>query len=205
MSSSRPGGPYVRADRPVCGVGVGRRDHVSGQRGVGRLSLERLHEPPGAVGVVEREGTLEAGAEDRDVLTAPPHGLGDGVEVEQAAEVDPVAAARRSDDRARAVRRGEDERAGERLEELARRGPNVEPVDANRVPLAADDTVFQLRAQCPRIVDLRHAEDALVPGREGLRDGRGGPQDVDHDPGRGRRGLVRRERHVNLHTQSFAR
>ena len=48
------------------------------------------------------------------------------------------------------------------LEELARRGADVEAVDAHRVSLAADERVRDARAQGARLVDLPAAENALV-------------------------------------------
>ena len=89
--------------------------------------------------------------------------------------------------------------AARRFEELARRGADVEAFDPDRVPLAADDARRDLRAQRLCLLDLGHAEDALVAGGERLGDRRGGPQDVDHDPGRGRRRFVGCERNVNPH------
>src|SRR5438067_4874886 len=47
------------------------------RRGIRRLAAERLSDPPRAVGVVERELPLHAGAEDGDVLRATRAGLGD--------------------------------------------------------------------------------------------------------------------------------
>ena len=144
-----------------------------------------------AVGVVERERALVAGAEDRDVLPALPRRRRDRRQVEQAADQHLVAALRGRDDRPRPVRGREDQRLGARLEELARRGADVEALDPDRIPLAADDAVGELGAQRPCLLELGDAEHAAVADRERLRDRRGRAEHVDHDPGRSRRGLVR--------------
>ncbi len=95
MSSSRPGGPYVRALMPVDRVRVAGRDQLGGDRRVGALGRELRDDPAGAVGVVDREVVLEAGAEDDRVLRALARELRDGVQVEQRAEDDLVARRRR--------------------------------------------------------------------------------------------------------------
>src|SRR5262249_21343329 len=88
-------------------------------------------------------------------------------------------------------------RAG--LEELPRRGADVEPLDPGRVALAADDGVLQPPPQGLRFLDLAGAENALVAGRERLHDRGRCAEDVDHDPDfRGRR-LIRCESDVDRH------
>ena len=199
MSSSRPGRAVGAGVEAVERVRVGVREQRGRDRRVGALAAERLHDPAGAVGVVERERALVAGADDGDVLPALGRCADDGAEVEQAADQHLVAALGRGDDRPRAVRRREDQRLRLRLEELPRRGAGVEAVDPDGVALAADDAVGELGAQRPRLLDLGHAEHPPIAGRERLRDRRGGADDVDDDPGRGRSGLVRSERDMNLH------
>ena len=46
--------------------------HLGGDRRVGRLPLEQLDDPAGAVRVVDGERALETGADDRDVLPTLP-------------------------------------------------------------------------------------------------------------------------------------
>ena len=99
MSSSSPGGPYVRALSAVERVGKASASSAAATAASVRSPLERLHDPAGAVGVVERERALVAGADDRHVLPALARRAHDGVEVEQAAEQDLVAALGRRDDR----------------------------------------------------------------------------------------------------------
>src|SRR5262249_61728314 len=94
-------------------------------------------------------------------------------------------------------RRGENQGACPRLEELAGRRADVESLDADRLPLAPEERVGQRGAQRACLVDLGAAEDAFVPGRQRLRDRRGRPQDVDDDADCRRMGLARRESDVD--------
>ena len=70
----------------------------------------------------------------------------------------------RREDRRGAVRRREDQRRRRRPgRELARRGADVEALDDDPVPLAADDRlVAELGAERLRLLDLAAAEHALV-------------------------------------------
>ena len=71
---------------------------------------------------------------------------------------------------------------------------------ALRVPLAAGHSrVAQLRPERERVVDLGAAENALVAGRQGLRDRRSGAHHVDDDRERSGGRLRRRERDVTAH------
>jgi hypothetical protein len=163
-------------------VGVRACEELGGDRGVRSLALEELDDAAGAVRVVEGERSLEARAEDGDVLPAPSRCARDGVEVEEAAEEHLAAARGRGEDRLRPVRRREDQRLRARLEELARRRPDVEALDPDGAPLAADERVRQLPAEPPRVLEVATAEDTPVAARERLRDRRGGAENVDDDP-----------------------
>src|SRR5262245_16690692 len=185
--------PRVRV-RPRAGDGVG------GLRRIGGVRSQQLDDPAGAVGVVEREPALEAGADDHHVLAAIPSRGRDGVEVEQAPEEHLVGSGCRLEDRARAVRGREDHRRGARLaQELPRRGADVEAFDPDRVPLAAEQALPQLVATGERFFDLAAAVDPFVAGSERLRDRRGGPQNIHHDPERGVRRLAGRKGDVGAH------
>ncbi len=121
-------------------------DELRRDRRIRALGSEHGDDPAGAVGVVEREPALEAGAEDRDVDPPRARLRGDGAQIEERAEQDLLAALRRGEDRAGPVRGREDQRVGARLEELPRRRPDVEAVDPCRVPLPADDRALELAA-----------------------------------------------------------
>ena len=125
--------------------------------------------------------------------------------VKQASEQDLLAARGRLEDRARAVRGRQDQRRSAALEEFARRGADVEALDAHGVALAADDRIRDLRAQSPSVIQLGAAEDAFVSRRESLRDRRRRAHHVDDDPDIGRRLLVRREGNVNAHVSTLLR
>ena len=55
MSSSSPGGPYVLAFSARVGSGNDRGDEFGRDRRVDALPAQERDDPPGAVGVVERE------------------------------------------------------------------------------------------------------------------------------------------------------
>ena len=106
---------------------------------------------------------------------------------------------RRRENRVRPVGGREDQRHVAALEELARRGADVEALDLERVPLAAEQALAELVAHRPRLLDPGRGEDARVPGRERLRDRRGRPHEVDDDRhGRGR-SLLRGKCDVDPH------
>jgi len=86
MSSSRPGGPYARAFKPVSRAGERLRDKPGGKRSIGAIALEQLHDATGAVGVVEGERLLKARAKDDDVLAGLADRPADRSEVEETAE-----------------------------------------------------------------------------------------------------------------------
>ena len=146
------------------------------------LAADRLHDPAGAVRVVERELAEHAGAEHRDVLPALARRGRDRVEVEERADVDALVSLRGGDEQPRPVRRREDRASPRRLSlELARRVAEVEALDVLEAPLAGElRRAFGLGERA-RVVDLRAAEDALVAGRERLAHRRGRAEDVDDD------------------------
>src|SRR5215211_5162607 len=118
LEPGRPVGACVDAvDRPPEPVG----DHAGCDRGVGRrCAVEPPHDAACAVGVVDRECPLEPGAEHDGVQAARADGVGDGAEVEQAAEQDLLAPRHRLQDRPRAVGGRENRRGRLRLQELPR-------------------------------------------------------------------------------------
>ena len=65
-----PGWPVRPCVQPCQRARVGVREHRCRHRGVRPLAIEQLHDPPGAVGVVQREGALVSRTEDRHVLPA---------------------------------------------------------------------------------------------------------------------------------------
>jgi hypothetical protein len=130
------------------GVQRGRKrsgDELGADRGIGPFSVQQSDDPPGAVRIVEGERALKAGTHHDGVL--PLRGARDRVEVQQAAEHDLIASARRFEDRPRSVGRRQDQRLGARLEELARRGPDIESLHEGRLPLAAHKRARNLAPQ----------------------------------------------------------
>ena len=69
-------------------------------------------------------------------------------------------------------------------DELARGVAEVETLDQDVVPLAREPDARA--GEGAGVVDFTDADHALVAGVERLADRRGGAQDVDHDPERGR-------------------
>ena len=63
-------------------------------------------------------------------------------------------------------------------------------------PISNPTTLDALGALGVRVLDLPHADHAVVPRVEGVRDGRRRADAVDHDRDVGRRVLARLERHV---------
>ena len=173
MSASRPCRRRFRrcgSRRALRGAAEAlRRARIAARRGVRGLAAERLGDPAGAVGVVERELAEHAGAEHRDVLPALARRRRDRVEVEERADVDALESLRRGDEQPRPVRRREDQRLGRRLAlELARRVAEVEALDVLEPPLARElRRAFRL-GERPRLVDLGAAEDPPVAGGERL-------------------------------------
>jgi hypothetical protein len=130
---------------------------------------------------------------------------GNGAKVEQAPEKDLVGPCGRRQDRARTVGRRQDQRLGPRVEELARRRADVEALDANGVPLAADERIRNLRTQTLRFLDLGATENAAIAGRKRLRDRRCRPQNVDDDRNRSGRLFLRCESHIDMHRKYATR
>ena len=199
MSSSRPGRPVRAREQRRVGIRERSRHEPGSDRRVAVLSAQQRHDPPGTVGVVERERSLEPGADDDHVFPAPANLFGDRAEVEQRAQQDHPTLLGRPQDRPRPVRRREDQRVGARLEELARRRADIEALDPYSVPLTADEGALDLAPQPPRLLDLGAAEHPSVSGGQRLRDGRSRAQDVDHHPDRCGGGLVRREGDMDAH------
>src|SRR5262249_14221547 len=142
----------------------GEQDRRAGR--VLGLAAKGVGDSAGAVGVVECELAEDTGAEDRDVLPALARRRGDGVEVEQGPDVDALEALGGGDEKARSVRRREDQGLRCRSAvELARRVAEVEPLDVLESSLPREfRRPFGLR-QRPRLVDLRAAENAPVTRR----------------------------------------
>src|SRR5512133_505696 len=137
-----PGRAVRAGEEPLVGVRPGPRDRVRRLRRIGGLRVEQLDDPARAVRVVECKLPLKAGADDRHIVAELTCSRGHGVEVEQASEQNMIGARGGFEDRPRPVRRREDDRArARRLEELPGRGSDIEAVDPNRVPLAAEDGV----------------------------------------------------------------
>ena len=145
---------------------------------------------------------LHPRAEDRDVVAEGACEPRHRVEVEQRGDDDALAALRGRDDRPGSVRRRHRKSPGARLEVLAGRVAEVEPVDADAETLPPRVTSPLLEGTC--LLDLRGAPDPPVPGVERLADRRGRADDVDDDPRRGLRRLVGRERDVNPHAGTLA-
>src|SRR5207253_9285551 len=80
LEAGRPVGAGVQA---LQRIGPRARDHVCGNRGGGALAVERAHDAPGAVRIVECEPTLEAGADDRHVAAARARRAHHGRQVEE--------------------------------------------------------------------------------------------------------------------------
>ena len=85
------------------------RDPDRGGGGVGQVAAEPFGDPPRAVGVVDRELALHAGADDGDVLPGLTRRSDDRVEVHEARGEDALAALRRRHERPGSVRRRQDE------------------------------------------------------------------------------------------------
>ena len=170
-----------------------------------RFPVEELDDPARDERVVERKRPLDAGTHDDDVLARRARCLDHGREVQQRRDEDPLAARRCGDHSACSIGGREDQRLTERLDVLPRRVPEVEPGNANRVTLAAENALAEGVAQRSRLVHLGRTERPLVPGSERLADRRGGPDDVDDDAGRGRSGLVRSEHDVDTHAGTLTR
>ena len=121
-----------------------RRGHeLRRDRRIGPLRVEQRDDPPGAVRVVERERAFEPGAEDRRVDVTLANVRRDRAEVQQRPEHDLVAARGRGQDRLSPVGGREDQGVGPRLDELARRGAHVEPLDPLRISLPADQRALR--------------------------------------------------------------
>ena len=90
---------------------------------------------------------LHARTDDDGVLAGGTNSLDHGGEVQERRDEDALAALGRGDDGARPVRRREDERRPDGLEVLARRVPEVEPGNADGVPLAAEHALAERLAQ----------------------------------------------------------
>ena len=209
MSASSPGGPYVRAFRPSSGSGTRARPVRPPIAASRALAAERGDDPPGAVGVVERERALEPRADDRHVAarrTRAPRRRRSGSAATRAAP------SRTAPPRSRIARvpfvverisvralgaRGELARRGARRRSRRRRPPFRSPPTTASSPSS--------RAQRPCLVDLGAAEDALVARRERLRDRRGRADHVDDDAD-GRRGLLGRgEGDMDAHADTLVR
>ncbi len=209
MSASIPrrrrfGGAATRAEAVERAVeALGEADRRLGR--VLRISAERPGDPAGAVRVVERELAEHAGAEHRDVLPACACRGRDGLEVQQRPDVDALEALGRRDEQPCPVRRGQDQRRRRGLtRQLARGVAEVEALDVLEPPLARERRGALHPGERPRLVDLRAAEDALVPRGERLRHRRGRTEDVDDDAQRSRGLLARREGHVDTHREGYA-
>ena len=175
-------------------------DRVRGLAASDGSAPSSCDDPAGAVRVVEGELALEARADDKHVLPTLSRRGRDGVEIEQAPEQDLVGPRRRLEDRARPVRRREDDRGGARLaQELSRRGADVEALDPDRVPLAAEQALSELVAERARFADLAAAVDPFIARGERLRDRRGRAENVDHDPELGVGRLPGRKGDVDAH------
>ena len=190
----------LRGREPLLGAREAAREADRRRGRVGRVAAELERDPAGAVGVVDRELALHARAENGHVVRALlPRRPGHGLEVEQRADEDEVTARGGGEQEPRPVRRRQDERLRRGLDELARRVAEVEAVDPHGLALAAEDGAALGLRDRARLVDLGAAEDAPIARGERLRDRRGGPQDVDDDPDRGRDLLGRGERDVDSH------
>ena len=192
-----PGRPVRARVQPCERRGEGARKRRRRNGGVRALVVEQLDDPAGAIGVVDGERALEPGADDDRVPAL--HGTRHRGEIQEAAQEDFLTAFRRLEDRARPVRRRQDERLGARLQELARRGADVETRDPNRLPLAAHERVWDLLTQGSRLLDLGAAQHPPIAGGERLGDGRRRPQDVDDDADPRGTGRVGGESNVDAH------
>ena len=128
-------------------------------RSLGRVAAvvaEQSGDAARDVAVVEGERALDARAEDRDVVTVRTRRPDDRIEVQKRGDQHPLAALGGRDDRARAVRRGHGERRRAHGQVLARRVAEVEALDPNAEPLAAEGDATSGR-QGARILDLGRA------------------------------------------------
>ena len=183
--------------------------HVAAKRAAAtaasvRSPLEELDDAARDVRVVERERPLNAGAHDDDVLAGFARGIHHSRQVQERRDEHALAANCGRDDSARPIRRREDQRFACRHEVLARRVPEVESGDANGLALASEDSLAEGPAERASLLHLRSAVHPPIAGRKRLAHRRGGPDDVDHDPGRGRSGLVRGEDDVDSHAGTLA-
>ena len=194
-----PGRPVGASQQRLVGIGPRVRDRDGCLRRVALLGVEQLDDPAGAIGVVQRERALEPGAQPGHVLPTLPSGARHGAQVQQAPEIDLVAASRGSQDRTRPVGRREDDRLVTRLEELTRRGPDVEALEPRPHSARRPADPCRAPAQGNGVLHLTAAENTLVPRAERLRDGRRGAQNIDDDADRRRDRLRRRERDVYSH------
>ena len=139
MSSSSPGGPYVRARRPSWASGHARAIASAAFAESDGSAPRSWTIRPAQYASSSANCPWKPAQTISHVLPTLARRGRDGVEVEQAPEQDLVGPRRRLEDRARPVRRREDHRRGARLaEELARRRADVEALDPDRVPLAAE-------------------------------------------------------------------
>ena len=98
-----------------------RRDEASrGLRRIRALDAELLDDAPCDERVIERERALHSRAHDEHVVPVPAGGVDDGGEVQERRYEHPLAAPGGRHDRARPVRRRQDEAAVPGLEVLAR-------------------------------------------------------------------------------------
>ena len=82
--------------------------------------------------------------------------------------------------------------------------PRSKPGMRTALTLAAEHSLAERVAKRASLLHLSRAEHPPIAGRKRLADRRGGADDVDHDPGRGRSGLVRGEDDVDSHAGTLA-
>jgi len=93
------------------------------------------------------------------VLVSLAQARDDRAEVQEAADQHLAAGLRGGEDRARPVRRREDQRLVPRLREVAGRGAHVESLDDDRVAFPAEHPFSKLGLQRACLVDLRAARE----------------------------------------------
>ena len=205
MSSSSPGGPYVRAFSPSSAFGNARAINSAAIAASVRSRLHELHDPARAVGVVERERALKAGTDDHDVVAARRRAR-DRVEVQQAAEQRPARTAPQSRG-SRASRSSSTGSAspraarGTRAATRRRRSPRRAPPCAPRRRASPGSSA---RSASASSISAQQRTRSVARG-ERLRDRRRGAEDVDDDPDGSRSGLGGSESDVNAHPTTLLR
>jgi hypothetical protein len=167
-------------------------DSLGDQRGIRTLADKRRGQAASDIDVLERRHAAGVRADDLHVADSGTAGRSQsfdhGVEIEQAGQQHRRGAERRGDDRRGTVGRRQHELVASAPRGLERRVALVKAGWHEALPLTRQDASGAAQARGPR--DALGAQHSAISRSQRLRNGRGGPQHVDHhrDVGRAQLG-----------------